>query len=68
MCESKTNALRDPKDVLCSIDTTDGLPQSEKTSLLFPHSGGAILSNAHPETEGTYMTMNLNLYYDFPVP
>ena len=53
MCESKNNALADPKDVLHSAETTDGVPQSEKTSLLFPHSEGATPTSTHPETEGT---------------
>ena len=64
MCESKNNALTDPKNVLHSTETTDGVPQSEKTSFLFPHSEGAIPTSAHPETDGIHnMTMNLNLNY-----
>ena len=64
MCESDTDTLTGPKNVLNSTDTTDGVPQSEKTSLLFPHPGGATPTNAHPETEGIHnMTMNLNLNY-----
>ena len=52
VCESETDALTDPKDVLHSTETTDGVLQSEKTSLLFLHPGGATPTNAHPETEG----------------
>ena len=71
MCESKNNALTDPKNVLHSTETTDGVPQSEKTSLLFLHPGGTTSTNAHPETEGTYYDNELKLieFYDFyPVP
>ena len=63
VCESKNNALADPTNVLHSTETTDGVPQSEKTSLLFLHPGGTTPTSAHPETDGTYMTMNLNLNY-----
>ena len=67
MCESKTNALRDPKDVPDSTETTD-VPQLERTSLFIPHSEGATPTNAYPETDGI-MTINLNQNYDFfPVP
>ena len=51
MCVSETDALTGPKDVLHSTETTD-VPQSEKTSLLFPHCGGATPTNVHPETDG----------------
>ena len=64
MCESKNNALADPKDVLHSTETTDGVPQSEKTSLLFPHPGGTTPTSGNPETEGIHnMTMNLNMNF-----
>ena len=54
VCESKNNALADAKNVPHSTETTDGVPQSEKTSLLFLHPGGATPTSAHPETEGIY--------------
>ena len=53
VCESDADALTDPKEILHSTETTDGVPQSEKTSLLSPNSKGATPTNAHPETEGT---------------
>ena len=52
MCESDIDALTGPKDVLHSTETTDVL-QSEKTSLLFPHSGGATPTNARPYSTQT---------------
>ena len=52
MCESEIDALTDPKDVLHSTETTD-VPQLEKTSLLFPHSGGATPTNATPTSTQT---------------
>ena len=63
MCESDTDTLTGPKDVLHSTETT-GVPQSEKTSLLFPHPGGATPTNAYLEAEGTYiMTMKIYLIF-----
>ena len=53
MCESEIDALTDPKDVLHFTETTDGVQQLEKTSLLFLHPGGATPTNVHPETDGT---------------
>ena len=53
VCESETDALTDAKNVLHSTETTDGVSQSGKTSLLFPHSEVAIPTSAHPETGGT---------------
>ena len=53
MSEGETDALRDPKDVLHFTETTDGVPQSEKTSLLFLHPGGATPTSAHSDTDGT---------------
>ena len=57
----KTDALTDPKDILNSTETTDGVPQSEKTIFLFLHSKGATPNNAHPNIDG----MILNFKYDF---
>ena len=54
-CESETDALTDPKIVLHFMETTD-VPQSEKTSLLFPHSKEATPINANPDAEGIYIT------------
>ena len=65
MCESKNNALADPKNVLHSTETTDGVLQSEKTSLLFPHSEGAIPTSAHSETDGTYDNELKLEFYDY---
>ena len=49
-CESETDALTDPKDVVDSTETTDGVPQSEK---VIAHSGGATPTIAHTEADGT---------------
>ena len=49
-CESETDALTDPKIVLHFMETTD-VPQSEKTSLLFPHSKEATPIIANPDAE-----------------
>ena len=58
LCESETDVLTDPEDVLRSAETTD-VPQSEKTFLLFPHSRGATPTTVHPETDGN---MNYNFF------
>ena len=63
MCESKNNALADPKNVLHSTETT-GVLQSEKTSLLFPHPGGATPTSAHPETDGKLIIKDNELKHE----
>ena len=47
VCEGDTDALTDPKGVLYSMETTDCVPQSEKT---FSYSKGA--SDTHTEADG----------------